>query len=175
MKPHLSRPGRGNIVLIGMPGAGKSTVGVLLAKQMGLGFLDTDLLLQQSTGLLLPGLLKRGVPAFLRAEGEVLLQCARESRCVIATGGSAVLCGELRSLQKTGITLYLQLPLPLLQKRLQGLAERGVVREANETLADIYNRRTPLYEAAADITLPCAGLTPFETVQAAKGLLNNMK
>lgn len=159
-----------NIVLIGMPASGKSTAGVLLAKKIGYGYIDTDLLLQKEEGALLCDILARkGAEGFIRAEERVNLSVAAE-RCVIATGGSAVYSrAAMEHFQKIGAVVYLRVPLEDLQARLAGkdIFRRGVVmRERGETLQELYAERAPLYEKYADVTVGCGGIGAEETVGA---------
>ena len=133
-----------NITLIGMPGSGKSTVGVLLAKALGFGFLDTDLVIQQQEGALLQDILdRRGVPYFLDAEERAVcsVQCDHH---VIAPGGSVV-CRE-----NAGPVIYLRVPLEELKRRIHNLDSRGIALEPGQTLDDILTIRAPLYETYAD-------------------------
>jgi len=143
-----------NVSLIGMPGSGKSTVGVLLAKRLGYAFVDTDLLIQRREGQLLQAVLDRlGTEAFLDLEAEVIaeLDC---DRTVIAPGGSAVLRekGAAR-LKALGPVVYLKPPVEALEKRLGNLATRGVTLAPGQTVADLYRFRSPFYEKYADFTV----------------------
>lgn len=161
-----------NVSLIGMPGSGKSTVGVLLAKELGFSFVDTDLLIQRQEGALLQAVLDRlGAERFLDTEAEIIagLNCRRT---VIAPGGSVVL-RELgaRHLKKLGPVLYLRLPCAVLEQRLGNLATRGVTLAPGQTLRDLYNYRVPFYERYADITIDAGQPTIEDTVaQAVKAL-----
>ncbi len=155
-----------NIILIGMPASGKSTAGVLLAKTLGYGYIDTDLLIQSNERALLHEIIaEKGAEEFLRIEEDALSRLWAE-RCVIATGGSAVY-GEraMRHLKKLGTIVYLQLPEAEIERRLKNIVLRGVVmRRQGETVADLYAERVPLYEAYADVTVACEGLSLEETV-----------
>lgn len=169
----------GNVTLIGMPGSGKSTVGVLLAKFLGYGFLDVDLLIQQQQDALLQEILdRRGVAAFLDAEEQAVLglQCDEH---VIAPGGSAV-CRERAALhlKELGPVVYLRVELEELQRRIQNLSTRGIAMEPGQTLADVMAIRAPLYDKYADIIVDCpAGQSLAQTAQTVleqlrqKGLL----
>ena len=141
----------GNVTLIGMPGSGKSTVGVLLAKALGYGFLDTDLVIQQQEGALLQEILdEKGVPYFLDAEERAVcsVQCDHH---VIAPGGSVV-CreGAINHLKAMGPVIYLRVPLEELKRRIHNLDSRGIALEPGQTLDDILTIRAPLYETYAD-------------------------
>ena len=155
-----------NIVLIGMPGAGKSTVGVLLAKTLGYAFLDTDLVIQEREGRLLQDLVDElGVEAFLDREAAAI--CSVDcDRTVIATGGSVV-CrdGAMEHLKDLGRIVYLQLPLEELERRLHNISTRGIAMAPGETLAHIYDYRAPLYRKYADLTVAVDRQTLEETVE----------
>ena len=159
---------RSNIVLIGMPGSGKSTVGVLLAKALGYDFVDTDLLIQLREGCTLEELLRRkGIDAFLDIEGEVCAALEAENT-VIATGGSAVYREHaMERLRADGRLVYLQVELPELTRRLSDLVGRGVALREGQTLADLYTERIALYERWADLTVAEGDMTLAETVAAA--------
>ena len=154
-----------NIILIGMPGAGKSTVGVLLAKTLGYAFLDTDLVIQQREGALLQPLVDSlGVEAFLDVEADAI--CSVECRgTVIAPGGSAV-CREraMSHLRALGRIVYLHLPLEELERRLSYISTRGIAMAPGETLADLFARRAPLYRNYADLTVDVGRQSLEETV-----------
>lgn len=157
-----------NIVLIGMPASGKSTAGVLLAKAIGYGFIDTDLLIQNRERALLCDIIQaKGAEEFLRIEEQVNSELWAE-HCVISTGGS-VIYGEkaMLHLKELGTVVYLKLSEPALEKRLKNIFRRGVVMRApGETVAQLYAERVPLYEKYADVTIDCEGHTVEETVQA---------
>lgn len=156
-----------NIILIGMPGSGKSTVGVLLAKALGFDFIDTDLTLQQREGALLQDILnKRGTQAFLDLEQAAICSVNCENS-VISPGGSCV-CRErsMARLKDLGRVVYLRLPLKELEARLNNISTRGIAMEPGQTLKDLYDYRTPLYQRWADLTVDCAGQNLEETVAA---------
>lgn len=150
------KSGFANVVLVGMPGAGKSTLGVVLAKRMNLSFLDADLLIQQHFGKTLQSIIDdRGVDGFLEVEASILsgIEC---SRTVISTGGSAIYSEfAIDHLGASGPIVYLRVSLAELVKRLGDLDERGVAfpggRHGN--LKDLYAERAPLYETRADLTI----------------------
>lgn len=148
----------GNIILTGMPGAGKSTVGVVLAKRLGYCFTDSDLVIQAETGKLLYQLIEElGEAGFLALENKMNVSIERENT-VIATGGSAVYGEEaMEHFRQMGTVVYLRLPYEELKERLGDLRERGVVLKEGYTLLDLYNERTPLYEKYADEVIDCAG------------------
>lgn len=147
-----------NIVLIGMPGSGKSTVGVVLAKKLGFRFLDSDLVIQEKCGKLLYQLIEeRGETGFLQLENEINAGLWAED-AVIATGGSAVYGKEaMAHLKEIGQIVYLSLPYEELRERLGDLHERGVVLKKGYTLKDLHEERVPLYEKYADIVIHCSG------------------
>ena len=136
-----------NIVLIGMPGSGKSSVGVILAKVLGYTFIDSDLLIQKEEKKLLKDIIAReGQEGFLRIENRVNASIETENS-VIATGGSVVYCEEaMKHLQEIGTVIYLKLDYQILKKRLSNLIGRGVVLKDGQTLEDLYKERVPLYE-----------------------------
>lgn len=143
-----------NIILIGMPGSGKSTLGVVLAKVLGMGFSDMDLLIQQRTNRRLQEIIDTdGLEAFLSAEEATILSVTGENM-VLATGGSAVLSEKaMAHLKSIGTVVYLDVPFRILCKRIKNMATRGIACQPGQTLADIYKYRTPLYEKYADITV----------------------
>lgn len=143
-----------NIVLIGMPGVGKSTIGVVLAKVLGYQFIDADLVIQEKTGRLLKDIIAEdGIEEFVRIENEVNASIDTK-KAVIATGGSVVYGKEaMEHLSEIGTVVYLQLELPALSRRLGNLKKRGVVLKKGQTLKDLYEERTPLYEKYADIII----------------------
>lgn len=149
-----------NIVFIGMPGAGKSTMGIVIAKIIGYGFLDADIVIQNQMDKTLQKIIDAmGPEGFLEVENEVLSRIDVH-RTVIAPGGSAVYSEDaMEHLRQIGTVVYLKVSLEELEQRLGGLHERGVVmREGVGSLADIYHERTPLYEKYADITFDVGGL-----------------
>ena len=162
-----------NVVLIGMPGAGKSTIGVLLAKSMLYSFVDTDLMIQNTCGKSLRDIIdENGTDAFLKTENDVI--CAGEfDRCVIATGGSAVYGEEaMAKLKADGTVIYLELPLTEIERRLGDIHTRGVAMKNGTTVAELYTERKSLYEKYADITLNCTGLTAEQCVDE---IINRLK
>lgn len=162
-----------NIILIGMPAAGKSTIGVLLAKRLGRYFLDTDVLIQIALEQRLSALIDRhGMAGFCRIEQDYV-SCIDVQNAVIATGGSVVYYDvSMQALKAGGVVVYLQLPLADLRQRLDDLNARGVVLEPGQTLESLYTKRIPLYERWADITVPLSGLNHDQAVDAVVAALN---
>ena len=161
-----------NIILIGMPGSGKSTVGVVLAKALGLRFVDVDLLIQEREGALLQELIDRqGVERFLDLERDAILSLDCRGT-VIAPGGSCV-CreGSIAHMRRLGTVVYLQLPLEDVAGRIHNIASRGIALSPGQTLADVYQYRAPLYERCAHITVPAGGQSLTGTVDAVKKAL----
>ena len=157
-----------NIVLIGMPGVGKSTIGVILAKELGMDFVDADLVIQKQEKRRLSVIMKEeGIDGFLAIEEGVCRDLSRLSDTVIATGGSAVYGKEaMECLKRTGRMVYLKASYGVLEKRLRDLKGRGVVLKEGQTLAELYRERTALYERYADLTLSEDGLGLEETLEA---------
>ncbi len=156
-----------NIILIGMPTSGKSSAGVILAKILGLDFVDTDLLIQKRENRKLHEILsEEGLNAFLRIEEDVCLSLD-EKGSVIATGGSVVY-GEkaMAHLKSLGIIVYLEIDFDTLTKRLHNVKQRGVVLREGQTIRDLYEERKLLYSKYADITVSEAGLDMEETVDS---------
>lgn len=158
-----------NIVLIGMPGVGKSTVGVVLAKALGYNFVDADLVIQQQTGKLLCELIaEHGTEGFLEIEDEVNSR-VEGHKAVIATGGSAVYCANaMEHYKEIATVLYLSVSYETLEERLGDLKNRGVVLNDGQTLKDLYDERTAYYEKYADVTVNEEGLSIRETIDAVK-------
>ncbi len=156
-----------NIILIGMPASGKSTVGVILAKVLGMDFLDTDIVIQQREGARLNDIIAvKGSDAFLEVEEQTILSLD-VSRTVIATGGSAVYSdAAMRHLKTNGTVIYLEITLDELKKRLIDVKERGVVLKPDESIDEMYERRTILYKKYADISVMEEGKTIEDTVRA---------
>ena len=143
-----------NITLIGMPGAGKSTIGVVLAKVLGYQFLDSDLLIQKQEKRRLSEIIEEeGYKGFKDVENRFNASIEAENT-VIATGGSVVYCEEaMEHLKSIGTVVYLKLSLNALSKRLGNLKGRGVLLREGQTLTNLYEERTPLYEKYADIVI----------------------
>ena len=143
-----------NLILIGMPGAGKSTVGVVLAKQQGYHFVDSDLVIQEQTGLLLHEIMENRINAELAVK-----------HSVIATGGSVIYGREaMQHLKKIGVVIYLKLSCESIAARLGDLRKRGITLREGQTLQQLYDERVPLYERYADITVNCENKSIREIV-----------
>lgn len=145
-----------NVVLIGMPWSGKSTIGVLLAKSLQWNFIDTDLLIQSDMGKSLQQIIdEQGVDKFRHIEEQYVLSIHPE-KCVIATGGSVVYSNKaMEYLNNLGIIIYLKYPFEEINRRAKSVDERGLVRAKGQTLFDLYQERTPLYERWAEISIEC--------------------
>lgn len=157
---------RKNIVLIGMPGAGKSTVGVVLAKKLGYRFIDSDLVIQEKTNKLLHELItEHGVDGFLKIEEEINaeLDCKNS---IIATGGSVIYGARaMDHLREIGNVVYLKLSYEEIKERLGDLTARGVALKQGQTLKDLYQERCPLYEEYAHTVQECDNLSVREIVE----------
>lgn len=156
-----------NIILIGMPGCGKSTVGVVLAKTLGTYFIDTDLIIQVQRKNTLQQLIDtEGLDKFLEYEQEALLSVTEQENTVIATGGSAVFSAKgMTHLKRKGVCVYINLGLDELEARLSNIRTRGIASKNGETLADILAERTPYYERYADIKIDAHGKNPEQIVE----------
>ncbi len=158
-----------NIVLTGMPGAGKSTIGVILAKVMKMPFADTDLFIQERKNMTLQEIINSGgIDEFLKTEEQVILELELKNT-VIATGGSVVLSeAAMEALGKRGITVYLKLPFEEIEARIKNITTRGIAMGDGQSLQDIYKERRPLYERYADIVIDCMGRDMEEIVSIIK-------
>ncbi|MFY3773834.1 shikimate kinase [Marinobacter salsuginis] len=167
----------GNLVLIGMPGSGKSTVGVLLAKRLGLGFIDTDLLIQEETGRTLQAIVDQdGYEALRRIEEQVLLKLDVEHK-VISTGGSAVYSAPaMEHLKTNGIVVFLDIPLELVIERIGDHSMRGISRRPYQSLEALFEERFELYSRYADLTVQGEGLNQDQVCDAVvEGLLSGKR
>lgn len=155
-----------NIILIGMPGAGKSTVGVILAKVLGFNFLDSDLLIQEQEQCLLKDIIARdGLEGFISIENQVNSQI-NVDKSIIATGGSVIYGkGAMEHLRNIGMVVYLKLSYETIADRLENIKQRGVVFQEGQTLLSLYEERCPLYEAYSHITIECEGLGMEELME----------
>ena len=159
--------GNNNIILIGMPGVGKSTLGVVLAKELGFEFVDADLLIQKRENRLLKEIIAEdGVEGFLAIENEVNASIETD-KTIIATGGSVIYGSEaMEHLKAIGTVVYLKLDYTTLSSRLGSLRGRGVVLKDGQTLQSLYEERVPLYEKYADVTVDEGGLDLEATLKA---------
>ena len=149
-----------NLVLIGMPGSGKSTVGVILAKKTSRDFVDTDLLIQKSQERKLQDIVDKDGYAALRDIEESVLLDLRVRNHVIATGGSAVYSDQaMAHLKSEGLVIFLDVDLAMLESRIPDFSSRGLAKRLEQNLAELFDERYGLYAKYADITIKCGGLT----------------
>lgn len=156
-----------------MPGAGKSTVGVILAKLTSRGFVDTDVLIQTSQGRTLQDIVDSdGYEALRKIEEKVLLGLSVRN-CVIATGGSAVYSDSaMVHLKSDGIVVFLDADIPTLESRIHDFSKRGLAKSGDQNFADMFQERFTLYTEYADITIKCAGLTHEEVCSRILAIAN---
>ncbi|QSP94735.1 shikimate kinase [Marinobacter salinisoli] len=156
-----------NIVLIGMPGSGKSTVGVLLAKRLGMGFVDTDLLIQEKAGRTLQDIVDEdGYQALRHIEEEVLLELDVHHQ-IISTGGSAVYSeAAMAHLKTNGVVVFLDIPLPLVIQRIGDYSARGISRRPDQSLDDLFEERFQLYTRYADLSVTGEGRSQDEVCES---------
>jgi shikimate kinase len=155
-----------NIVLIGMPAAGKSTIGVILAKVLGFQFLDADLLIQEKEQCLLKDIIeKKGLEGFIAVENEVNRNITADN-AVIATGGSIIYGEEaMEHLRNIGVVVYIKLSYETIKNRLGNIKQRGVVFREGQTLKSLYEERCPLYEKYAHLEVNAEGLNTEELME----------
>lgn len=155
-----------SIALIGMPGSGKSTLGILLAKKLGWHFLDTDIGIQTRAGETLQQIVDdRGYMHLRTLEEQILLEVPL-SQCVIATGGSAIYSTAGMAHIKTMATIiYLQVSVDQLQRRIDDYGQRGIARRPEQSFEDLYLEREPLYRHYADITVDCGEYSPQQMIK----------
>ncbi len=155
-----------NIILIGMPGAGKSTLGISLAQKLKYNFIDSDILIQEKVGKSIPQIIKeKGMDNIIQLENEVNSNI-KVKNSVIATGGSVIYGKKAMSnLKKIGKIIYLKQDFKTINKRIDNIEERGIILKKNQTLKDLYNERIPLYEKYADIIIEEGNLSIDETLQ----------
>ncbi len=157
---------KSNIILIGMPGAGKSTVGVILAKMTARNFTDTDVLIQLAEGRPLQNIVDRDGHMTLRKIEETVLLGLQCDNHVIATGGSAVYSpAAMEHLQSLGTVVFLDVDLPTLESRIHNFNTRGLAKRSDQSLEDLFHERFALYKKYANITIPCAGLSQEEVCE----------
>lgn len=154
-----------NIIFIGMPASGKSTIGVVVAKRLGYDFVDTDLLIQKQEGKLLKDIISEvGTKGFLKIEDQVNADLMTEG-AVISPGGSVVYCeNAMRHYKEIGKVVYLEVPYETIAKRIGDVTKRGVVLEEGQTLRGLYEERKALFEKYADVTICEEGLTLTRTI-----------
>lgn len=164
-----------NIVLIGMPGAGKSTLGVLLAKALNYDFLDSDIVIQKREGKKLFQIIDEvGIEGFLDIENDVIADIDVK-KSVIATGGSAIYGEEaMKHMKETGVLVYIKLSCEEIERRVNNITTRGIAMKKGKTLADVYKERVPIYENYADITISCDATTIEEAVALLNDIIVNM-
>ena len=163
---NISAPGKSNIVLIGMPGSGKSTVGIILAKLTSRSFLDTDVLIQTSERRPLQEIVdSQGYMALRAIEERILLGIECKGH-VIATGGSAVYSqAAMVRLRADGVIVFLDVELPTLEARVRDFAGRGLAKRPEQSFADLFAERFALYKKYAEITVNCSLLTHEEVCE----------
>ncbi|MBQ6588422.1 MAG: shikimate kinase [Butyrivibrio sp.] len=156
---------KNNIILIGMPASGKSTVGVILAKILGYNFIDADIVIQEKEGRKLAEIIEtEGIDGFINIENKINSEIEVE-KSVISTGGSAVYGKEAMDHYKNiGRVVYLKVSMDVLTKRLSDVKQRGVVMREGQSLVSLYNERTPLHEKYADIVIDEGSKTMEEVV-----------
>lgn len=165
-----------NIVLIGMPGSGKSTIGVLLAKNLAFQFIDSDLVIQEKTGMRLQKYIDQyGTEAFSRLEDQINSEIQAD-HAVIATGGSAVYGkNAMRHFSEIATVVYLRVSFGALQHRIKDFSTRGIVVPNGKTFQDVYKERVPLYEQYADVTVDTEGKEFWDVVEEITLAVNRYK
>ncbi len=155
-----------NLIFIGMPAVGKSTVGVVIAKRLGMEFIDTDLLIQKQEGKLLREIIEEvGEDGFLKIENQVNRDVDAKN-AVISPGGSVVYCEEaMQHFKETGIVVYLKASYQTIKKRIRSPKKRGVVLKKGQTFRGLYNERVKLFEKYADLTISEDGCEIEETIE----------
>lgn len=166
---------KSNIVLIGMPACGKSTIGVQLAKWLSMGFIDTDLLVQARAGTSMQAFQDaNGMDAYQTLECGTVKSLVCEN-CVIATGGSAIYCdGAMNHLRDIAQIIFLDVPMDEIKHRIGDISQRGVVIKPGMTLDDLYAERRPLYQKHADVVIDCSGKTQGELIREIRAVEENV-
>ena len=155
-----------SLILVGMPGAGKSTVGLLLAKELAMDFVDTDILIQLREGKTLQDIIDSSGYMVLRQIEEEVLLATDYPQHVIATGGSAVYSqAAMNHLRQFGRVVFLDVPLELLRQRIHNYDTRGIARRPEQSLLELFAERRALYQQVADILIDCRDLSPAQLVQ----------
>ena len=167
---------KSNVTLIGMPSAGKSTIGVLLAKRLGYSFIDADILIQEKEGRLLKEIIaQEGMDGSLQVENRVNASIEAK-RSVIAPGGSVIYGKEaMEHLKEISTVVYLKMSYEELERRVGDVVDRGVALKEGMTLRDLYDERTAYYERYADITIDEEGMTPGQTVDLLRAMLEKKR
>lgn len=159
--------GKSNIILIGMPGSGKSTVGVILAKLLAKRFMDTDILIQNRANRSLQDIVDNDGHMVLRRIEEEVLLSIRCKNHVIATGGSAAYSeAAMQHLQKDGITVFLRANLPTLKERIHNYETRGLAKRPEQSFQDLFEEREVLYKRYSSISVECSNLTQDQVADA---------
>ncbi len=163
---------KNNVILIGMPGSGKTTLGTELSELIGYGYIDSDSVIVAREGKRLNEIIAEvGTEAFLDVEAKINSELCAD-RCVIATGGSVIYRdAAMQKLKEMGTVVYLKLPYEIIARRLGDLKKRGVALKEGFTLKDLYEERTPLYEKYADITVELSGKPIAQSVEEVKRAL----
>ena len=167
---------KSNVTLIGMPSAGKSTIGVLLAKRLGYSFIDADILIQEKEGRLLKEIIaQEGMDGFLQVENRVNASIEAK-RSVIAPGGSVIYGKEaMEHLKEISTVVYLKMSYEELECRVRDVVDRGLALKEGMTVRDLYHERTAYYERYADITIDEEGMTPGQTVDLLRAMLEKKR
>lgn len=165
-----------NLIFIGMPASGKSTIGVVTAKRLGYRFIDTDLMIQEQEGKLLREIIEeRGTDGFLEIENQVNASVQAE-KAVIAPGGSVVYCeNAMEHYKEIGTIVYLHVPYTEIEARIQNARNRGVVLKEGQTLRELYDERCRLFEQYADVRINEDGLSMGDTVEKVLAVLSDIR
>lgn len=176
MKRFTNIDGKTNLVLVGMPGAGKSTIGVLLAKRLAMDFVDTDLLIQVQYGDALQEIVNTKGYLELRKIEESVICSIDHLSYIIATGGSAVYSDKaMKHLKKTSKVVFLDVPFDEILRRVVDFDTRGIAMRSDQTFEDLYQERRPLYQKYADINVQCDGKNQESITSEICKTLENLK